>query len=132
METNAILLYDAHCSVCRRFVSWMVKADTAHRLRIAPLQGPMGDAVREQFPEHTGRDSALYLPGQGAAPLARSDAILATAELVGGPWRAAARMARVVPRPVRDFMYRRFAENRKYFAWMGLDSLDQGSRRRIL
>ncbi len=127
-----ILLYDEKCSICRRFVSWMVRADHAAQLRIAPLQSARGDAVRAAHPEHAARDSALFMLTEDAPPLARSDAILAVGELVGGPWRWAARAGRMVPRPIRDWAYRTFAGNRKYFGWMGLDELDPASRERLL
>jgi predicted DCC family thiol-disulfide oxidoreductase YuxK len=119
-----LLLYDETCSVCRRFVSMAVKADRAESLRIAPLQGARGEAIRRAHPEHAAMDSALWV-GESAEPLARSDAILAVADHLGGGWRLMARAGRIVPRPVRDWMYTTFASNRRYFGWMGLDRLDE-------
>ena len=127
-----LLLYDEKCSVCRRFVSLAVNRDRSGAIRIAPLQGPHGEELRRAHPAHATMNSALYLEREGAVPLERSDAILAVAVVSGPPWRVAAATARLIPRPLRDWAYRTFAGNRKYFGWMGLEQLDERSRARLL
>jgi predicted DCC family thiol-disulfide oxidoreductase YuxK len=126
-----VLLYDAHCSVCRRFVQWFIHADTASRLRIAPLQGTYGDAVRRDQTAFSGRDSAIWIPESGT-PVHRSSAVLGVMQYLGGAWGFAAALGRLVPLPVRDWIYRTFAANRRYFGWMGLDKFDELTLSRIL
>jgi predicted DCC family thiol-disulfide oxidoreductase YuxK len=128
-----LLLYDAHCSVCRRFVQWFIHADAAGRLRIAPLQGGYGDAVRRDYTGFAARDSAIWIPeGEGGIPVHRSGAVLGVMQYLGGLWGIAAALGRLVPRPFRDWVYRTFAGNRRYFGWMGLDAFDARTLSRIL
>lgn len=128
---NPLLLYDAHCSVCRRFVQWFVHADSAGDLRIAPLQGAYGDAVRRNDPAFSARDSAIWIP-RGGIPVQRSTAVLGVMRYLGGLWGVAASVGRRVPRAVGDWAYRTFANNRRYFGWMGLEEFDELTRSRIL
>lgn len=129
--TLPVLLYDERCGVCRRFVSMLVGADRRGLIRIAPLQGPRGDQVRRNHPGFAAKDSALWLPPRGN-PVGHSDAILAALEYLGGGWRLAARAARFIPRTVRDWAYRTFAEHRSGFGRIGLAQLDERSRQRLL
>ena len=126
-----MLLYDAHCSVCRRFVQWFVRADKSGHLRIAPLQGAYGDAVRRDNAAFSALDSAIWIPENGV-PVHRSSAVLGVMQYVGGFWGDTAIVVRLVPRPIRDWIYRTFAANRRYFGWMGLESFDNRTWSRLL
>jgi predicted DCC family thiol-disulfide oxidoreductase YuxK len=126
-----LLLYDERCSVCRRFVSLVVRADARGKLRIAPLQSPRGEALRRDHPQFAAKDSAVWVPPSGA-PLGYSDAILEALAYLGGGWRVVAGLGRLIPRAVRDWAYRAFARNRRFFGWLGLDQLDPRSRARLL
>lgn len=126
-----VLFYDARCSVCRRFIAWAVARDRRGLLRLATLQGPRGDALRQAYPGFAGRDSAVWV-APGARPVGHSDAILATLRYLGGGWRALAGAGRLVPRALRDRLYRSFADHRNYFARIGLDRLDERAERRLI
>lgn len=129
--SGPLLLYDERCSVCRRFVVLLIRADAEGVLRIAPLLGRHGRAVRQRQPELWKVSSAIWVPLFGPA-VGQSEAILAALHYLGGKWRLLARIAGVVPRPLRDWVYRRFAGNRRYFAWIGLGELDLAARARLL
>lgn len=123
MIQGPVLFYDAECSICRRFVAFVVAADRTGVLRIAPLQGTHAQGIRRFHPEFALMDSAVFLPREGI-PLRRSDAILATLDILSGPWPAVARLGRLVPRPIRDLCYRAFVRHRDLFGWLGLPELD--------
>lgn len=131
LRAGPLLLYDARCSVCRRFVEMVVRADHAGKLRIAPLRSVFGDAVRRERTEFSAIDSAIWIPEDGPA-VHRSAAVLGVLSYLGGGWRILAGIGRLVPRPLRDALYRGFAGNRSWFAWMGLDEFDSYTRSRIL
>lgn len=62
-------------------------------------------------PEIGNVDSVVFVddPGQPSERVAvRSAAALRVADYLGGPWKALA-VARLVPTPVRDWLYDRFA-----------------------
>ena len=81
-------------------------------LRFATLQGPLGEGARRAHPELAGVDSVIWLePGSGRV-LVRSEAALAVAAYLGGPWRALAALGRLVPRRLRDAVYDLIARNR--------------------
>ena len=129
--SGPLLLFDERCSICRRLVAMVIHADAQGLLRIAPLQGRHGSAVRQRHPELGSVSSAVWVPLFGPA-VGQSDAILAALEYLGNKWGMLARIGRLVPRPLRDWLYRRFAGNRRYFSWIGLDELDARTRARLL
>jgi predicted DCC family thiol-disulfide oxidoreductase YuxK len=130
-SADPVLLYDENCSVCRRFISLLINADQRGAMRIAPLQSPLGDAIREAYPEYTAKDSALWI-GRDGEIRAYSDAILASLDYLGGPWTALTAAMRVVPVRFRDAAYRTFAENRNLFGRLGLTELDSNALERML
>ena len=130
-EGNPVLLYDAHCGVCRRFVRFLVRHDRTGSVRIAPLQSPIGAGVRSRYPEFDRQDSAVWLPSRGK-PRGFSDAIIDSLDHVGGQWSVLARTMRLVPRRLRDRAYRLFAGNRRYFGWLSIPELDQETQARLL
>lgn len=118
-----VLFYDEGCGVCRRFVAMALRADREGRMRIAPLKGAQADALRARHPQLAAVNSSYWLPPSGE-PLIYADAILSTLEYLGGAWRLLATTGRLVPRSARDWMYRTFADNRKYFGWLSLPAAD--------
>jgi predicted DCC family thiol-disulfide oxidoreductase YuxK len=126
-----LLLYDARCGVCRRFVSLVVHADRAGTISIAPLVGHQGDDVRRHYPAFGARDSAIWVPRDGRA-LAETDAILAALAHVGGIWSFVAKVGGRVPRHWRNRAYRWFAGNRRRSARFGLPGLERSVQSRTL
>jgi predicted DCC family thiol-disulfide oxidoreductase YuxK len=111
-----VLLYDGVCGLCQWTVRWMLRHDREGRLLFAPQQWPV---AAEVFARH-GMDkeqtnSAVLVsnfgkPGERLA--VRSDAILGCLSVLGGGWAVLARLARLVPRALRDAAYRWLARNR--------------------
>jgi predicted DCC family thiol-disulfide oxidoreductase YuxK len=130
-ETTPVLLYDARCGVCRRFVRFLVRQDWKDTVRIAPLQSPLGAGVRGRYPEFDRQDSAVWLPSRGR-PTGYSDAILDSLAHIGGRWKVVARAMRMVPRRIRDRAYRLFAGNRRYFGWLSIPDLGEEADARII
>ena len=130
-RADPVLLYDEKCSVCRRFISLIVNSDNRGAMRIAPLQSPLGDAIRHARPEIAPKDSAVWIGPDGEIS-AFSDAILAALDYLGGPWTALTAAMRIVPYQLRDRAYRAFAENRNLFGRLGLSTLDSRTLERML
>lgn len=131
LDTGPLLLFDERCSVCRRVVALLVRADRRGLLRIAPLQGAYGRLVRQACPWLEAMDSALWVE-PGRLPRAYADAFLAAARYLGGTWGVLARVAALIPRRLRDWAYRTFAEHRGLFGRWGLAEFDEPTRRRLL
>lgn len=106
-----VLLYDGVCGVCNRAVRTILRFDPAGPLRFAALQSVFAKAIIERHPEIGNVDSVVFVddPGQPSERVAvRSAAALRVVDYLGGPWKALA-VARLVPTPVRDWLYDRFA-----------------------
>ena len=107
------LFYDGECGLCHRWVLFTLKRERGRALfRYAPLQGPtfaaqVSAAERAKLP-----DSIVVRTSAGKL-LVRSAAALHVLARLGGSWGAFARLARLVPRPIRDFVYDRVAAVRK-------------------
>ena len=110
-----ILLYDGVCAFCDGMVKFVLARDKGGSLKFAPLQGEFAAGVLHRHPELRALD-ALILVQSGATPADErvwnsSEAVVRLWEYVGGPWRAMS-LLRVIPRPLRDWGYNRFASVR--------------------
>ena len=110
---RGVVFYDAECGLCDRVVRLLLRLDRDRALRFASLQGPT--AARWLGPERASRLDTFYLLEPGAGVRARSEAALRVGELLGGPWRALARVARALPRRIRDAAYDWVAARRATF-----------------
>lgn len=106
-----VLLYDGECGVCNGAVRTILRHDHEGTLRFAALDGDFAREAVARHPELVGLDSAVYIrnPGQATETVfTRSAALLQVAEYLGGGWKLAL-AAYVIPAPVRDWLYERFA-----------------------
>lgn len=112
---HQVLLYDGLCGFCDRTVQFILARDPGGRMRFAPLQGEFAGDVLRRHPALAGVDSLVLVEVDGrplgARPLMRSDAVLAIADYLGWPWRAAV-VFRLLPRFLRDWAYDVFARHR--------------------
>ena len=112
---GAVLLFDGVCNFCNGAVNFLIDRDPHGRLRFASLQS---EAARALLAEHGLRDlplSTSVLIEDGRAYL-DSEGLLRAIIGLGGPWRLLAPLL-LVPRAVRDPLYRAFARNR--YRWFG-------------
>jgi predicted DCC family thiol-disulfide oxidoreductase YuxK len=110
-----MLLYDGSCGLCARSVQFILNRERRDRsLLFAPLQGTTAATLLHRHPELAGADSVVWIEendGESRIRL-RSEAALAAAAYLGGPWKALARLLRLVPRFVRDAGYDMVARTR--------------------
>ena len=109
-----LIYYDGLCGLCDRFVSFVLRHDRRELFRFAPLQGETA-RVRLAHLEHPELSPTVILD-DGARLRFRSDAALTILAALGGGWRASAGL-RVIPRPLRDLVYRFVARYRH--RWFG-------------
>lgn len=106
-----MLLYDGVCGVCNAAVRTILRFDRAGTLRFAALDSDYARAVFARHPAMDGVDSVVFVdePGQpGERVAVRSAAALRVVDYLGGPWKLFG-MARIIPAPVRDWLYDKFA-----------------------
>jgi predicted DCC family thiol-disulfide oxidoreductase YuxK len=109
-ERHPIILFDAECVLCSANAQFILNHDTARRYRLASMQGEVGaELFRRHGIDPTDPDTILVIDGERV--LRDSDAVLSIYAGLGWPWRIAAAV-RMVPRPLRDPVYRWVARNR--------------------
>jgi predicted DCC family thiol-disulfide oxidoreductase YuxK len=113
---NPIILYDGVCGLCNRLVQFLLKHDKHARLRFASLQSDFVAKVLQRHGIDPKDLDTLHVienyeqPGERV--LQRSNAILRAGRELGGFWSASAGAARIIPRSLRDVIYRFVARNR--------------------
>lgn len=110
MSPGPIVLFDASCVLCSAHARFILKRDRRARFRLASIQSPAGAALCGRFGVDPADPETLLLVESDRA-LRDSDAVLAIWSGLGWPWRAAAAL-RLVPRRLRDPLYRWTARNR--------------------
>lgn len=110
-----IVVFDGQCLLCNGWVQFLLRHDRGGRFRFASIQGEAGGRMLA--------DAGLRVEGlqtlllvDGDRSWQHTDAILRVLHGLGWPWRLAW-AAWLIPRPLRDGLYRWLARNR--YRWFG-------------
>lgn len=108
-----IIFFDGVCGLCNRSVDRLLGMDRKGMFRFAPLQG---STAREKLPPGLADalETVVYL--RDDMVLQRSDAALRLLIDLGG-WRRIHTVFFLIPRTLRDAVYRWIARNR--YRWFG-------------
>ena len=105
-----LIIFDGHCSLCSVSAEFVVRRDHTAKFLLTTAQSPTG---RQSYLSN-GLDpdamTTMIVIEDGVAHT-QSDAVLRVLATLGWPWRAAA-VARIVPRGLRDIIYRWLVRNR--------------------
>jgi predicted DCC family thiol-disulfide oxidoreductase YuxK len=105
-----VVFFDGSCALCDATVQRLLDLDTAGRLRFSPLQGETAAASLPE-PLRAGLTTVVYADESGRVRT-HSDAALAILRTLGGGWATLAALCALVPRPIRDVVYRVVASTR--------------------
>jgi predicted DCC family thiol-disulfide oxidoreductase YuxK len=106
---DRIVFYDGECPLCGGFVQWIAARDRGRRFLFAPLQGETARRHGILLPAARSEWSLAFLVGGNA--YVRSDAVVRAISELGGAWRLTM-VSLLVPRLIRDAIYRLVARNR--------------------
>jgi len=109
-----ILFFDGVCGLCNASVDALLAADRRARVRFAPIQGETAKRLLPPLPDDPLEWTLLYLDERGLHRY--SDAAIEVSRRVGGVY-ALAVVFRILPRALRDRVYRWIARNR--YRWFG-------------
>jgi predicted DCC family thiol-disulfide oxidoreductase YuxK len=108
-----LFVFDGHCVLCSSGASFIMRHDRKHAVQFAPAQSELGSAIYEALGMPID-ESYLLIDAEGVHT--KSDGYFRLARILGGWWRIAA-IVRLVPRPVRNWIYDQVARNR--YRWFG-------------
>lgn len=106
-----IVVFDGECGLCNGFVAWLIVRDRRARFLVAGSAGDVGRAVIDAagLPRDSVRSTMVLWDGERA--WIRSGAVLRVLGGLPWPWKAGA-VGLIVPRPLRDAVYRARAARR--------------------
>jgi predicted DCC family thiol-disulfide oxidoreductase YuxK len=104
-----LILFDGVCVLCSGWVDFVIRRDPPGRFRFAAIQSPYGRRLAERFGIDKDNPETNAVVMAGRAYFKSDSALHVLAELPGWGWT---RIAYLVPKPVRDFLYDRIARNR--------------------
>lgn len=114
-QPNPIVLYDGVCGLCNHLVQFLLKRDNRGRFRFASLQSEFARNLLKRHGADPHDLDTVYLVknyGQpGESLLERSDGVLYMLDQLGGVWKLAV-IGRVLPKKLRDAIYKMVARNR--------------------
>jgi len=109
-----VLFFDGDCAFCSASVQQAVGFDKREQVFYAPLQGEFSRKMGfEKYASAEGGTMVLLRESDGKVFM-HSDGLIELARVFGGAWKLLA-LARFIPKPLRDFVYRGIARNRHRF-----------------
>ncbi|HRO62199.1 thiol-disulfide oxidoreductase DCC family protein [Thermomonas sp.] len=119
-KAHAIVVFDGVCAFCNGSIGFLLRHDKRQRYHFAAMQSGAGRALLLDNGLNPDDPASFLLVEYDQASVPRissdSEAALRVLTGLGGVWRLAG-VLRVVPRGLRDGMYRWFARNR--YRWFG-------------
>jgi len=112
---HAVIVFDGICVLCNGWVKFLLRHDRHGRYRFAAMQGAAGRALLAAHgldPD----DPSSFLLADAQGMHTDSEAIVRVLTGLGGAWTLAA-LVRLVPRALRDRLYRAVARRR--YRWFG-------------
>ena len=114
-STAAVIVFDGACVLCNGWVRFLLRHDVHARYRFAAMQSAHGRGLLLDHGLDPDEPVSFLLVEDGRA-WQDTAAIVRVLAGLGGAWKLA-RIALLVPRPLRDGGYRRLAHNR--YRWFG-------------
>lgn len=117
---RAVIVFDGVCVLCNGWVGFLLRHDRRDRYRFAAMQGAVGRRLLIDHGLDPDDPVSFLLIEYDRSPAPRvstgSDAMRRVFTGLGGIWRLAS-VSAVLPRPLRDRLYRLLARNR--YRWFG-------------
>ncbi len=110
-----VVLFDGVCNLCIGSVQWLLRMDRRGVLQFGTLQSEAGTELLRQCGLSEGYNNSMVVI-EGKRAYTDSDAVLRIARHLGFPW-SIARIGRIIPKRLRDPIYRFVAESR--YDWFG-------------
>jgi predicted DCC family thiol-disulfide oxidoreductase YuxK len=106
---DRLIVFDGVCVLCSHWVDFVIARDTAARFRFVAIQTSLGRSLAARFgidPDAPESNAAIV---DGRAYFKLESVLVVLAQLPRWGWT---RIAYLLPRTLRDFLYDRIARNR--------------------
>lgn len=131
-DAAPVAVMDAECAICSWGARMIHRLDRSGRVRICPIQSPLGAALLRHYELKAEDPSTWLFIDEGHAHV-DFDAVIHAGQRFGG-WGRLTAVLWILPKPLRDWLYRRLARNR--YALFGRADLcalpDPAFQRRLL
>ncbi|MCE9667303.1 thiol-disulfide oxidoreductase DCC family protein [Myxococcus stipitatus] len=108
---DAVVLFDGVCNLCNGAVNFIIDRDPASSFRFAALQSDQAAALLAPLGRVPEVEPQSFILVEGGKVYERSTAALRIARRLRGGWKLFYAFM-LVPRPLRDAVYRLVARNR--------------------
>jgi predicted DCC family thiol-disulfide oxidoreductase YuxK len=115
-QDTAVVLFDGVCNLCNGAVNFIIDRDPSARFRFAALQSTQAAALLAPLGRVPEVEPQSFILVEDGRVYERSTAALRIARKLPGAWKLLYAFV-VVPRPLRDVVYRFVARNR--YRWFG-------------
>ncbi|WP_299730884.1 thiol-disulfide oxidoreductase DCC family protein [Devosia sp.] len=127
---DMVVVFDTDCVLCSSWVHFILQHERDHTTRFISAWSEQGAALAGRHGLTSADLQLTYLVVEGERGLTQSNAGLAIARHLKMPWRLLAGLV-VVPRAIRDAIYRLVARNR--YRWFGRkDNCSSRPRGRVI
>lgn len=109
-DAAPLAVMDAECAICSWGARMIHRLDRSGSVRICPVQTPLGAALMRHYGLDPS-DPATWLFIDAGVAHQDFDAVVHAACSFGG-WGRLAAVLLILPKPLRDWLYRRLARNR--------------------
>ncbi len=107
---DSIYVFDSECVLCSRAVQYVLKHEKQPDMKFVAIKSELGREISKQHNVDPDDPHTFIYLENGKASFS-SDAGFAVLRKTGGPM-AFLRIGRILPRPIRDWLYYRIARNR--------------------
>jgi predicted DCC family thiol-disulfide oxidoreductase YuxK len=110
LDGRDLIVFDGECVLCSGFFRFITRVDRTQRFHYAHAQSPFGQALYTALglPNDDFETNLIIVDGVVHTHL---DSFAAAMRAIGWPWRALG-VIRLLPRPLKTFLYARIARNR--------------------
>jgi len=106
---NKVVLFDGICNLCNSSIDFLIRNEKGNELYFASLQSDFGRELIKKMNVQNLPDSIVFYSDNQL--FYRSTALLNMFKFLKLPFRLLV-VLRIVPRPIRDWFYKKIAKNR--------------------
>lgn len=110
IPNEPIYVFDSHCVLCSRAVQYVLKYEKQPDMKFVAIKSELGREISKKH-DVDPDDPHTFIYLQDGKAWFSSDAGFVVLKKTGGPM-GFLRLAKILPRPVRDWLYFRVAQNR--------------------